>query len=125
MALESIAAAIVDSGLKIHKLLGPGLLESIYEACLEQELQTRGLECQRQVSLPIIYEGVTLESAHRADLIVAEAIILEIKAVESLSSLHQAQLLTYMKLTGLKLGFLLNFNVPLFRDGIRRFVNRL
>lgn len=125
MELELIAAAIVDSGLKIHKLLGPGLLESIYEACLAQELQTRGLECKRQVSLPIVYEGITLESAYRADLIVAEAIIVEIKAVEALNSLHQAQLLTYMKLTGLKLGFLLNFNVPLFKDGIRRFVNRL
>ncbi len=125
MELESIGAEIVESGLKVHKLLGPGLLESIYEACLVQELQSRGLICKRQVSLPIIYEGVTLESAYRADLIVGEAIIVEIKAAESLTPLHKAQLLTYLKLTGHKLKFLLNFNVVLFKHGIKRLANKL
>ena len=125
MELETIGAAIVDSGLKVHKALGPGLMESIYEVCLVRELQARDIGCERQVSLPVIYDGVRLDAAYRADLIVGAAVIVEIKAVETLTPLHEAQLLTYLRLSDYRLGFLLNFNVALFKNGIKRLVHRL
>jgi GxxExxY protein len=120
--VERVAAEVVDSGLKIHKVLGPGLLESIYENCLCRELQTRGIDCQRQVSLPVVYEGVRLDAAYRIDVIVEHTIIVEVKAVEALTVLHEAQILTYLKLGNYRLGFLMNFNVVLFKNGIKRFI---
>ena len=111
---------MVDAALKVHRALGPGLLESAYEHCLDHELGLRGLSVSRQVPLPIHYEGLRLDAGYRLDLVVANTIIVEVKAVEALSRLHEAQLLTYLKLSGLKVGFLMNFNVPLFKDGVRR-----
>jgi len=117
---EQIATAIVDAAIKVHRTLGPGLLESVYERCLDHELRIRGLSVEHQRSFPITYEGLLLESALRLDLLVEDRVILELKSVESILPVHEAQLLTYMKLCGKRLGFLLNFNVPLMRDGIRR-----
>jgi GxxExxY protein len=121
-ALEDFARTIVDSGLKVHRALGPGLLESAYEHCLAHELGLRGLTLRRQVPLPIIYEGTRLDAGYRLDIVVEDSIVIEIKAVEALSRLHEAQVLTYLKLTGYRLGFLLNFNVELFKTGVRRLV---
>ncbi len=121
--LEDIAREVVDSGLTVHRTLGPGLLESVYEHCLERELRLRGFETARQLPMPINYKGEILEATYRLDLVVAGTIVVEVKSVEALSRLHEAQILTYLKLSGLRLGFLMNFNVPLFKQGIRRFVN--
>jgi GxxExxY protein len=122
-AVEALAASVVDAGLKVHRALGPGLLESAYEHCVAHELSRRGLSVARQVGLPLSYEGLTLDVGYRLDLVVENAIILEIKAVESLEAIHTAQLLTYLKLSGLRLGFLMNFNVSLFKSGLKRVVN--
>lgn len=121
--LDAVGREVVDAGLAVHRTLGPGLLESVYEACLERELRLRGLAVARQVVAPIDYKGQRIEGAYRLDLLVSDAVIVEVKAVEALSRLHEAQLLTYLKLSGRKLGFLMNFNVPLFKQGVRRFVN--
>lgn len=101
-------------------MLGPGLLESTYEHCLAYELQARRLKVGRQVPLPIIYEGLRLDAGYRLDLLIEDSIILEIKSVEALTRLHEAQILTYLKLSKHRLGFLMNFNVPLFKHGVRR-----
>ena len=116
------AREIVAAGLKVHKTLGPGLLESAYEHCLAYELQTRGLKLQRQSVLLIVYEATQLDAGYRLDLIVENAIIIEIKAVDVLAPIHEAQLLTYLKLSGHRLGFLVNFNVVLFKQGIKRMI---
>ena len=118
--LDGIAKTIVDAGLKVHRALGPGLLESAYEHCLAHELHARGLSVARQVILPIVYEGATLDAGYRLDLLVEDKIVIEIKAAESLTPLAEAQVLTYLKLSGRRLGFLMNFNVQLFKNGIRR-----
>jgi GxxExxY protein len=118
--VERVATSIVDAGLKVHRALGPGLLESAYEHCLAHELALRGLGVRRQVVLPITYEGSTLDAGYRLDLLVAESVVVEVKAIDALTRLHSAQLLTYLKLSKLRLGFLMNFNVSLFRDGLRR-----
>ena len=125
MDLTDISGQIVDAALKVHSALGPGLLESTYETCLLFELHRRGLRAQRQVELPVIYDGVRIDCGYRIDLLVDDAVIVEIKSVESLTPLHQAQLLTYLKLSGRKLGLLINFNVPHLKDGIKRFANNL
>lgn len=125
MTENEIAAAVVDAALKIHKTLGPGLLESVYEAVLDFELQRRGLQVARQVGLPVHYEGVKLELGFRADLIINNKLIIEVKSVEVLAPVHKKQLLTYLRLTDVRLGLLLNFNVELIKDGIQRVVNRL
>jgi GxxExxY protein len=122
---NQIAAAVVDAALKIHRTLGPGLLESVYEAVLSFELQKRGLRVVQQVGLPVHYEGVKLELGYRVDLIVDDKVIIEIKSVEALAPVHKRQLLTYLRLKDLRLGFLINFNVELIKDGIYRVVNRL
>lgn len=122
VSLENIASEIVDSSYKVHSLLGPGLLENVYETCLDFELRKRGFPVVRQVSLPIKYESVTLDAGLRMDMVVDDLVVVEIKAVEQLHPLHTAQLLTYLKLSGKRLGFLINFNVPLIRDGIKRVV---
>jgi len=120
--LGEISEAVVDAAFKVHKTLGPGLLESVYERCLCREFEKRGIPFQSQVCLPIVYDGETIDAGLRADLIVGGGVIVELKAVEKAQPLHVAQLLTYLKLSGLRLGLIINFNVPLIRDGIQRVV---
>jgi len=120
--VDATARAIVDAAVKVHKTLGPGLLESVYEACLYHELVQRGLRVERQVAVPIVYDGITLREGLRLDLLVNNLVICELKAVESLQPVHQAQLLTQLRLSGKRLGLLLNSNVALMKDGIRRLV---
>ena len=114
---------IVDSGLEIHRELGPGLLETVYETVLARELALRGLHVQRQVSLPVTWKGEVLEDSFRADLIVEGRVIIELKSVEKTAAVHKKQVLTYLKLTGMQVGLLLDFGTELFRDGIHRLVN--
>jgi GxxExxY protein len=125
MTENEIARIVVDAALKIHKTLGPGLLESVYQAVLDYELQKRGLRVAQQVGVPVHYEGVKLELGFRLDLIIDGKVIIEIKSVEALAPVHKRQLLTYLKLTGLRLGLLMNFNVELMKNGIHRVVNKL
>jgi GxxExxY protein len=119
---ERSSKAVVDAALAVHKTLGPGLLESVYEICLCHELSKREVRFQRQVALPVVYDGVRLDAGLRLDLLVDESVVVEVKAVERSIPLYEAQLLTYLKLTGCRLGLLVNFNVPLLKDGIKRFV---
>ena len=119
---ERIAQIAVDSAFKVHKALGPGLLESVYEACLCHELSKRAIPFKKQISLPVIYDEVRIDTGFRLDLILADAVIVELKAAEKMLPLYEAQLLTYLKLTGLRLGLLLNFNVPVIREGIKRII---
>jgi GxxExxY protein len=121
--IDAIAAQIVDSALKIHKELGPGLLESAYEACLEHELVRRGFHVERQKPQPVHYDGIVIDAGYRLDLLINDAVIIELKAVTELAPIHQAQLTTYLKLSRKSLGFLINFNVPLIKNGIRRIAN--
>ncbi|HYK20932.1 MAG TPA: GxxExxY protein [Pyrinomonadaceae bacterium] len=125
MTENEIASIIVDAAFKIHKTLGPGLFESVYEATLVFELQKRGLRVTQQASLPLQYEGVELELGFRVDLIVGDKVIVEIKSVDALAPIHKKQLLTYLRLTDLRLGLLINFNVELIKYGIQRVANRL
>jgi GxxExxY protein len=125
MTENQIATAVVDAAFKIHTTLGPGLLESVYEATLVYELQKRGLCVSQRVGLPVYYEGLKLELGYRVDLIVGEKVIIEIKSVEALAPVHKRQLLTYLRLTNLHLGLLINFNVERIRDGMHRVVNGL
>ena len=118
--VERLSLQVVDAGLKVHKALGPGLLESAYEHCLAYELQKRGLLVRRQVALPVLYDGQQIDAGYRLDLIVGDAIVVEVKAVDALTRDHEAQVLTYLKLSGMRLGFLMNFNVALFKQGLRR-----
>jgi GxxExxY protein len=121
--LNAITATIIGSAIAVHRQLGPGLLESVYETCLAYELSEAGLSVQRQVHLPIRYRGVTIDGGYRIDLLVADQVVVEVKAVKSLESIHEAQLLTYLKLSDCRVGLLLNFNVELLKDGIRRLAN--
>ena len=123
--IEEIAAEIVDSVLKVHKTLGPGLLESSYQQCLAHELRKRGLEVETEVILPIIYDGLQLDAGYRLDMRIEGIIIIENKVVEKLLAVHEAPLLTYLKLSGLHLGFIINWNVALIKYGIKRMVNQL
>lgn len=123
--LDALAKEIVDAAVKVHRVLGPGLLESTYQACLTYELRSRGFDVQCEVELPVSYAGVKLEAGYRIDMLVSRAIIVENKSVQSLLPIHEAQLLTYLKLSDCKLGFLINWNVPLIKDGIKRMVNNL
>ncbi len=113
---------LIGLAIEVHKHLGPGLLESAYEDCLALEMRQAGIAFQRQVSLPVTYKGMNLDCTYRLDFVIESYLIAEIKAVERLLPVHEAQLLTYLKLSGMKVGLLLNFNVPLLRDGIRRMV---
>ena len=122
---NEIAKETVDAALKIHRSLGPGLLESVYDVVLAMELETRGLRIQRQVPVPIKYEGLIFEEGFRTDIIVEDKVILELKSVENMTAVHRKQLQTYLRLTGLKLGLLLNFGASLMKDGIVRAVNGL
>jgi len=120
--LNDVSGAIVDAAVRVHSTLGPGLLESVYEVCLEHELKKRGLEVKRQLLLPVVYEGVRLDAGLRLDMLVEDCVIVELKAVEQMGPVFDAQLLTYLKLTELRLGLLINFNVPVIKDGIKRVV---
>ena len=121
-AHDAAARQIVDAAFAVHSALGPGLLESVYEQCLVCELRSRNLIVARQVALPIYYRDIVIDGGLRIDLLVNDLVIVEIKAVERLLSVHEAQLLTYLKLAGKNLGLIVNFNVPLVKDGIRRIV---
>ena len=119
---EALAKQTVDAAMKVHRALGPGLLESVYEKCLTHELRTREIAVQAQVNVPVVYEGLRLESGLRLDLLIDKQLIVEIKAVEEMSRLFKAQVLTYLRLTNLRLALLINFNVPLLREGIHRVI---
>jgi len=119
-ALDDIARQIVDSAFAVHVALGPGLLESVYEQCLAYEIQSRRLIVTRQVMLPVHYRDIVIEAGFRIDLLVSDLVVVEIKAVEKILPVHEAQLLTYLKLSGKRLGLLINFNVPRIKDGIKR-----
>jgi GxxExxY protein len=123
--IELVAMQLVDSMLAVHRELGPGLLESTYQACLAYELRERGIEVRCEVELPVKYRGLEIEVGYRIDMLVADCIVIENKSVQALVPIHEAQLLTYMKLSGCRLGFLVNWNVPLIKDGIKRIVNKL
>lgn len=119
---ESIAKKIVDAAYTVHKKLGPGLLEKIYEICFCHELSKRGVKYQRQVDLPIVYDGIVFDAGLRLDVFVEELIICELKAVDEMKPVWEAQVLSHLKLTGKRLGFLINFNVALIKDGIKRII---
>ncbi len=120
---EELTGQIIGAAIEVHKQLGPGLLESTYQACLCHELELRGISFECQKPLPLEYKGIRLECGYRIDLLVAGLVIVEIKSVEALAPIHEAQLLTYLKLTGIRIGFLINFNVVVLKDGIRRLVH--
>jgi len=120
---NEIGERVLGCALKVHKALGPGLMESVYESCLAQELGKAGLPFDRQLSLPVTYDGVIIEAGYRLDLLVQRQVVIEIKAIETIAKVHRAQLLSYLKLGGFRLGYLLNFNVSLLKDGIVRIVN--
>ena len=122
MNIEAIFKTVLDCSFKVHTALGPGLLESSYEECLYYELKQSGLDVQKQKPLPLIYEEVKLDIGYRVDLLVENKVIVEIKSVESLADIHMAQILTYMKLSGCKLGLLVNFNVNRLKEGIKRVI---
>ena len=121
--MEEIAKIIVNSAFKVHKNLGPGLLERVYEVCLAYEINKAGLVVQSQIDVPIVYDGVILKEKLRLDLIVENSVIIEVKAVEIVNPVWQAQIISHLKLTNNSLGFLINFNVPLIKSGIKRFIN--
>ena len=120
---EEISKIVFECALRVHKVLGPGLLESAYEECLFYELKKTNLKVEKQKPLPLIYEEVNLEVGYRIDIIVEDKFIVEVKSVEALNDVHLAQLLTYLKLSECKLGLLINFNVKLLKDGVRRIIN--
>jgi len=120
---NAVSREIITAAMKVHTALGPGLLESAYEACLLHELTKAGLRAEVQVGLPVIYDGIKLDLGYRIDLLVQNLVIVELKSVDAISPVHQAQLLSYLKLSGRSLGLLINFNVAHLKDGIKRFVN--
>jgi GxxExxY protein len=122
---NAIGTALLGSAIRVHSKLGPGLLESAYEACLAHELRKMNLAVREQVSIPIHYDGIDIDNGYRADLVVGELVVVELKAMEGILPIHKYQLLTYLRLGDFKLGYLLNFNVPQMRNGIVRLVNGL
>jgi GxxExxY protein len=122
---NEVSRLIVDAALQIRRTLGPGLLESVYERILEYELKKRGLRVERQVAIPVVYDGVTFDEGFRADLIINDLVIVELKSIDGLSPVHAKQSLTYLKLTDKRLGLLVNFGEALLKDGLRRLVNGL
>ena len=122
---NSIGDRVVASAIKIHRALGPGLLENVYEACLCHELQRHGLAVARQPVLPVIYDGIEMEVGYRLDLLVERKVVIEVKAIQSLAPVHRAQLLSYLRLGDFKVGYLLNFHTRFMKDGIMRLANKL
>jgi GxxExxY protein len=118
--IENLATIVIDAGFKLHKALGPGLLESVYEHCLAYELAKRGLKVERQVARPIVYENVRLEVGYRIDLLINDVLVVEVKSVEATTPTHVAQLLSYLRFSDCRLGFVMNFGTPLFKNGVRR-----
>ena len=125
MTENEISSIIIGAAIEVHKQLGPGLLESSYEICLAYELRLRGLKVETQVALPVTYKDVNLEAGYRIDLLIEKKVIIEVKAVDGFSDIHLAQILTYLKLSEIKLGLLLNFNVHKMTEGLKRVVNNL
>lgn len=125
MEPNEISGQVVDAALKVHRALGPGLLESVYRACLEYELRSRGLRVRSEIPMPVLYGGVRIDAGYRIDLLVEETVVVESKAVERMIPVHEYQTLTYLRLSGFHLALLINFNVPQLRNGIRRIVNNL
>jgi len=123
--IEQVAEVVVDAMLKVYRTLGPGLLESTYQACLAHELRCREVEVVCEIALPVRYGGIEIDAGYRIDMLVADCIIIENKAVLAMPPIHEAQLLTYLRLSGHRLGFLVNWNVPLIEDGIKRMANGL
>ncbi|MCL6436484.1 MAG: GxxExxY protein [Leptolyngbyaceae cyanobacterium HOT.MB2.61] len=123
MELDEISGQVIGAAIAVHRELGPGLLESAYEACLKYELAQQGLRVESQVPQPVIYKGIHLDCGYRLDLLVEDLVIIELKTVERLQPIHDAQLLTYLKLKKLRLGLLINFNVPILKHGIKRLLN--
>lgn len=123
MGIDEVTGIVIERSIKIHKDLGPGLLESVYEAILEKELLTKGLFVERQKPIDFIYDGIKFSEGFRIDLLVERTVILELKSVETLAPVHPKQLLTYLKLTNLPVGLLLNFGAPVMKEGIHRIVN--
>ena len=120
---EEIARIVVNSAYKVHKELGPGLLERIYEVCLAHEISKSGFQVQRQIDLPIVYDGITFNECLRLDLLIEDTVIIEIKAVDQINPVWNAQIISHLKLTNNPVGFLINFNVPIIKNGIKRFIN--
>jgi len=123
LTANEVSHTIITAAMRVHTELGPGLLESTYQACLQHELAKAGLRSDAQVALPVIYEGVKLEVGYRVDLLVEDLVVVELKSVDAIAPIHQAQLLSYLKLSGKSLGLLINFNVVHLKDGIKRFVS--
>lgn len=121
-AIENLATAAVDSALQVHRRLGPGLLESVYSECLAHELRKRGYDVRREVPIPVIYDEVKLEIGFRADLVIDEQLLIELKAVDELLPVHASQIITYLKLSQIPLGLLINFKTPLIKNGIKRYL---
>lgn len=122
-SVNQITGRIVAAAMKVHSVLGPGLFENAYEACLCHDLRKEGFRADRQVALPVVYDGVTIDLGYRMDLVVEGLIVVELKCVEDFTRVHQAQLLSYLKLSGMNVGLLINFHVAHLRNGIKRFVN--
>ena len=122
---DRLSKEIIGAAIEVHRHLGPGMLESAYEKCLCKELEIRNIEFEKQKPLAVVYKGITLDCGYKLDVVVEGKVILELKSVNKLESIHDAQLLTYLKIADLKLGILINFNVPVLKDGIKRIVNNL
>ena len=120
--VERVGKTVLDAAFKVHAVLGPGLLESVCQAAMKHVIEKNGAQVETEVKLPIMFEGVKLESGLRLDMLVAKCVIVELKAVEKMNPVYEAQLLTYLRLSGVRLGYLINFNVPHLRDSIQRFV---
>ena len=122
MEINRITEKIIGAAIEVHRTLGPGLLESAYEQCLEYELTERGLKVERQIPVPVIYKDLNIEYGYRLDLLVEDQVIVEIKSIDELHPVHEAQILTYLKFAEKKIGLLINFNVKLLKDGLRRYI---
>ncbi|WP_017941949.1 MULTISPECIES: GxxExxY protein [unclassified Thioalkalivibrio] len=124
MEFDPLSKEVIGAAIEVHRELGPGLMESVYEKCLAHELRERRICCATQVSMPVAYKGETIDAGYRIDVLVEDCLMIELKSVDELSGLHKAQLLTYMKLARVDTGLLINFNAPVLKDGIRRLVRR-
>jgi len=120
MEINKVTETIIGAAIEVHRHLGPGLLESAYQVCLAREMALRGLAFEREVQLPLDYKGVKLDCGYRLDYLVEQCVVIELKAVEAIQPIHEAQLLTYLKLSGCKIGLLINFNVPVLKNGLKR-----